>query len=330
MTHLQAPLKLIFIFCILFLTSWYVSAQENQAPPSEAQEWSAPQSSIFANQRKKPGTTQSTFWLPLASYVVPGLGSFTNGQVAAGSIYLGMGLTGLGVASHAAHQLSNDNLDTDLASRDPRMQRYIWGVKTYDLAGSLSAYHSFHTVVTEEQKRGRFLFLPQERETTKELMLAPFDFSMILRPTTWIPLTVGLGLVLAARGSGQFQSQAFRGSDALYASALSYNAGVGEEALFRGWLFPLLTQAYGEEQSAWANMTQAALFGAAHISGDNPYPIIQTMAGFYFAVLVQKNGWSLREAIFLHTWWDVIVFSASLAMKEKDASLYIPLYQTTF
>ncbi len=290
---------------------------------------------IFSNSMKRNNKQRrSVLWFPLLSYVAPGAGQYMNGQVGAGLIYSGIGLAGLGTAVSAAVELNNDPNSNqrinDIDSFDPLVRRYVWGLKTYDLAGSLSLYHAFQTNVLFRKQEGAYQFLPQQAETTDELMTAPFEFSNLGRWSTLLPLLFGTGLVVWSGATDDFNTRQLNSGDLLFSAGLSYNAGVGEEALFRGWMFPLLTEAYGIENVFWSNLTQAAIFGAAHFSDENQLPIFQFAAGYYFGWLAKKNGWSLREAIFLHTWWDVIVFTASFTQGDRKASLYVPLYQTQF
>ena len=299
---------------------------------SEDKDW------IFSNTMKRKNKKRSSLvWFPLLSYVAPGLGQFMNGQTGAGFVYSGVGALGLGAAASSVIEYnsiygdSNDDENlSDLDSRDDLVRRFTWGMKTYDLAGSLSLYHSFRTNLKFRQQEGDFAFLPTEGETTDELMLAPFEFSNLGRLSTILPLAIGLGLVTWAGAVDDYNTRSLNTGDILFSSGISYNAGVGEEALFRGWMFPLFVEAYGVENMVWANLTQAAIFGAAHLSGDNRLPLFQFAAGYYFGWLAKKNAWSLREAIFVHTWWDVIVFTASFTQGNKKASIYVPLYQTQF
>jgi len=291
--------------------------------------------SIWSNTMKRLGKRRgSVVWYPLLSYVVPGIGQFMNGQSGAGFVYSGIGAVGLGTAISAVVELNNyENQDerlNDIDSFDPIVRRYVWGMKTYDLAGSLSLYHAFQTNVLFKKQEGAYEFLPQQAETTDELMLAPFEFSNLGRWSTLLPLGIGLGLVIWSGAEDDYNTRQLNSGDLLFSSGLSYNAGVGEEAMFRGWMFPLFVEAYGVENIMWANLTQAAIFGAAHISEDNPFPVFQTAAGLYFGWLAKKNGWSLRESIFVHTWWDVIVFTAAFTQGDKKASIYVPLYQSQF
>ena len=291
--------------------------------------------SIWSHEMKRAGKKRSSvLWFPLLSYVAPGAGQFMNGQTGAGFVYSGIAFAGLGTAASAIIELNNyedreERLD-EADSFDPIVRRYTWGMKTYDLAGSLSLYHSFHTVKKDRQKEGDFLFLPEDAETTDQLMLAPFEFGFMGRWSTILPLVAGLGLGIISGAHDNYETRRLNSGDILFSSAISYNAGVGEEALFRGWMFPLFVHAYGEENTFWANATQATIFGLAHLSGDNPFPVFQTFAGYYFGWLARKNGYSLREAIFVHTWWDVIVFTAGFTQGDKKASIYVPIYQTQF
>lgn len=330
-------MKAIFVFFII--SSYLFSAMGQEPEPQQAKPLELPKSqddSIFSHDMKIPGKTRSSaVWLPLASYFAPGLGQFLNGQSGAGFVYSGVGLLGLAIAASGAIEINNtyeenDPRLDDLDSRDPAIRRYLWGMKTYDLAGSLSLYHTFHTTVKFRRQQGDFSFLPAESETTDELMLAPFEFSNMSRWTTIIPLTIGLGLVIAVGANDDYKTRQLNTGDVAFSTGISYNAGVGEEALFRGWMYPLFVEAYGEENILWANLTQATIFGLAHLSDENRFPIAQLLMGYYWGWLAKRNGWSLKEAIFIHTWWDIIVFTAAYTQGDKKASLYVPIYQTQF
>jgi membrane protease YdiL (CAAX protease family) len=68
-----------------------------------------------------------------------------------------------------------------------------------------------------------------------------------------------------------------------------------------------------------ANGAQAVLFGAAHYNArDLPLPWPQALLGFYFGWLTKKNGWTLSEAIFVHAWWDMLVFAGEVATSYRD------------
>ena len=50
----------------------------------------------------------------------------------------------------------------------------------------------------------------------------------------------------------------------------------------------------------------------------NPQPIAQLLLGYHLGYVSQKNNWTLGEAIFIHTWWDVIAFSTIYHYKQAE------------
>lgn len=321
------------LLILFFIVSGQISLA--QVDPSVLDKPETQSSYFFSNKTKGSTSKQgSLVFFPFASYLLPGLGQYINGQTGAGLVYSSTAVIGLGVASSAANRLKEEPLRNeqrdDLDSRDPLVRQYLWGLKTYDLAGSLSLYHSFHSMLVERRLQGEFKFLPQESERVDELLLAPFDFSYLKRASTWLPLGLGLGLVVLAGKTDNYKTRSLNSEDVLFSSAISYNAGVGEEALFRGWMFPLFTETYGVENGFWANLTQATIFAALHYSEDNRLPLAQLLGGYYFGFLTKRNAWSLKESIFVHTWWDIIIFAAMASQGDRKASLYVPIYQSQF
>jgi membrane protease YdiL (CAAX protease family) len=138
-------------------------------------------------------------------------------------------------------------------------------------------------------------------------------------PSTWIPLMALTALAFFSlqpnsRDLGGF----FNSSQPAYIGVTSYQAGLSEEALFRGWIYPLLHQATGER--TWlSNSGQSLLFSAAHL-GTNSFPWPQLLLGYYFGWMTSSNHWSIGQATFLHTWWDVIAFSAAFISDSGSAS----------
>jgi membrane protease YdiL (CAAX protease family) len=190
-------------------------------------------------------------------------------------------------------------------------------------SGFLSAYSAFRISVPRFQDEdGKYRFL-QEEESVSDLLAAPFRFGHLLEPTTLVPLGILGGAVLVLV---QYERDNHRGADwtaspddAPFYGALAYNAGVTEEAVFRGWLLPVAHQYLG--QRFWlANSAQALLFGAAHYSKANPVPWPQTLLGLYFGWLARRNEWTLSESIFLHSWWDMILFAGQIAVNRGDVS----------
>ncbi|MFW6089713.1 MAG: CPBP family intramembrane glutamic endopeptidase, partial [Gemmatimonadota bacterium] len=149
------------------------------------------------------------------------------------------------------------------------------------------------------------------------------DPEFLGRATTWANLAyTGLvtGLVLAGRDRG-VDHEPFRGRDAAFAVALSYNAGVGEEAAFRGWLLPMLHQKTG--QRFWlANAIQAGIFGAMHPDA-GAFAAVIAASALYEGWVTRRDDWSIRESIFHHFWYDVAVTTATLLADERPSGIQL-------
>lgn len=86
--------------------------------------------------------------------------------------------------------------------------------------------------------------------------------------------------------------------------ALYYTSvGLGEEALFRGFLFPGLSAWFG---TAGGAVVSSALFSAAHGQGGSAF-VIRFLGGLLFCWQVHRNNYDLRPSIFAHTWFDFLL-----------------------
>ena len=86
--------------------------------------------------------------------------------------------------------------------------------------------------------------------------------------------------------------------------------GLGEEGLFRGFLYPSFSQNLG---SRWLGaITSSAAFAAIHATGGKAElqatPMIQRfIGGMLFCWQVERNHADLRKNIFAHAWYDIFV-----------------------
>lgn len=286
---------------------------------------------------RKPEKARSAFWFPALSFFLPGLDQWWEGQWGPALAY-----TGTAAASYAYVDLvrrrsglyererrrrvaleRGDPAPTDdgaaLDSKDALTRKISLAAQVSQWAGGMSTYHSFRTSVRTRRPDGEYEFLGSE-ETPWDIMLSPFRFDYVVRPTTFIPLAIISGLSLISQrqpvddASGLERSE-LTGEDAFYSGGFSYNAGTHEEAVFRGWLQPWLMQQWGSP--FWSNSTQAVAFGMAHLN-TNPLPVIQTLLGFHLGWVTQRNSYRIGEAVFIHAWWNVAAFLTSYSYREKQ------------
>lgn len=202
---------------------------------------------------------------------------------------------------------------------DNEVQQRV-GNSMYLQAGLMSAYDTFNSRVKAYQAEGRYQFLPKEQNAL-DLLKAPFHFSYMKRATTWIPFLLSLGLSYDYLMNNDENNKVHvHGGDVAAGLYLSYNAGTGEEAYFRGVFHPTLYESWN---GSWlANAAQGLVFGYMH--GPAPYP--QILAGWYLGWLSERNGFDLGENVFIHAWWDVWVLTAHLIRNRSNANnVYIQL-----
>lgn len=283
------------------------------AAPARAQTDTA-----VAPPRKAPRGAQ--LLLPLGSLVLlPGLGQYVQGAPLAGAGFTTAFLAGYGL--YRSGDASGVSLDP--APRSPDGQRSFLGAQLYVGSAMLSAYDSFHRSVPRLQGEGKYAFV-RSHESTGSLLAAPFDFRLAKRWTTLVDLAytgVVTAIIVAAETSPGKAYAPFRAHDGLFIAGLSYGAGVGEEALFRGWLYPVLHQNLG--QQFWlSNSLQAASFGGLHAGQAGPFAFVIGGWALYEGWLTRRNGWSIRESVFHHFWYDVAVATATL-LTEDSASVAV-------
>lgn len=264
----------------------------------------------------------SELLVPFGSLVLPGLGQYIRGAGWAGAGYTGAWIAG-GVVSGVG------NLQADVLPRDADDQLAFEAAHVAFTSGALSAWDAFHRVVPAHQRAGRYTFL-EERESIGELVTAPFDPAFLGRWTTWVDLALAgavAGVVMADR-EPDLRYPPYRLRDAAFITGLSMNAAVGEEALFRGWLLPVLHQKLGRR--FWpANLVQATLFGLGHVPQADRFALLIGAGAAYSGWVTRRNGWSIREAVFQHFWYDLIVGTATL-LRDEDAAVPLPTITIRF
>lgn len=308
-------LKITFVSFAFFIVSTFslqgFSFQET--PQRKTPWWSL-------DLPKEPDRPRSDFLAPFGSMVIPSFDQFYERQSTAGGFYLTYTLVGFSQMV-GANEIGETN--SVFSTKNDRVRRSFLGAQMIQTAGSLSAFHSFRSAVESRRGLGEYGFLTL-KEDSADLMKAPFRFDFLTRTSTWAIL--GVELLAIAIDLKNFEGKTqFTGSDAGYTMAYSYQAGVGEEALFRGWMMPYVAN---RGWSPWAsNLLTATSFSLAHVSASNPAPWPQFLLGYYLGQVALWNDWSIQESIFIHTWWDVLAIGASWAVADenKEKAIFIPL-----
>ena len=86
--------------------------------------------------------------------------------------------------------------------------------------------------------------------------------------------------------------------------------GMGEEGLFRGFLFPAFSDLFS---SKWAGaITSSAIFSLVHVTGGRANLAGSALGqrfvlGMLFSWQADRNKYDLRKNIFAHAWYDIFV-----------------------
>jgi hypothetical protein len=260
--------------------------------------------------------TGSEFWIPFGSVFVPGLGQYMHGAPWTGVGYSGVAIGGYTLSSRGNAELS--------VPRDGDDQLAFEGLHLAFTAGALSAWDAFHRAMPALRRVDKYAFY-ETHEDLGDLLTAPLDLRFLGRWTTWVDLafTTGVTAYVLTEGRDDVGKRPFRTHDAAFAVGLSLNAAVGEEALFRGWLLPMLAQKLGGR--FWlANVLQAGLFGLGHPQA-GAFAVVIGAGALYNGWLTRRNSWSVREAIFQHFWYDVAVVTATLLRDDRGVVTVAPI-----
>ena len=103
---------------------------------------------------------------------------------------------------------------------------------------------------------------------------------------------------------------------------------MGEEALFRGFLFPALSTTFNSK--VVGAITSSLLFSLFHITNgasDMEHNFAQRFAmGCIFSFEADRNKYDLRHQIFAHSWIDVINESGADRSNTYQINWHIPFY----
>jgi membrane protease YdiL (CAAX protease family) len=215
---------------------------------------------------------------------------------------------------------------------------------TYATAGNellaQSAQHVlFYSVYSSYRDAGGIKPPSMNQETYLDLVIAPFQPKYIFNRYFWIPM----GILLALTGYETshppknpqwtllYPGMKRSGFMNFYITTISFNAGVSEEAFFRGFLNHFLVKEMGLEIGI---ASSSLIFGLAHLGNGLGNVLFATLGGLYFGYIHYKENWDIRQGIAVHFWWDVIVFASNLRYMKEDKNVlknqkeihFMPIY----
>lgn len=156
---------------------------------------------------------------------------------------------------------------------------------------------------------GRDLWMYNMYDAYRDAGGKPSDNKNVLR--NWVsnvnPLNIFDPIGASVIGVG-LASGASHGYPALKSSRklLEYSfVGLGEEGLFRGFLYPSLSNTFGNRFVGAT--TSSLLFSAAHLQFQPVVFAIRFIAGMAFCWQMTRNNYDMSAGIFAHSWYDVLV-----------------------
>ena len=87
----------------------------------------------------------------------------------------------------------------------------------------------------------------------------------------------------------------------------------------------------------WSNSITAGVFAVAHMN-QVQVPLAQLLMGWYWGWLAQHRNWTIGEGIFIHSWYDTMIFLATYNFRYKQPAtgnavppvLWLPALRMTF
>lgn len=157
------------------------------------------------------------------------------------------------IATHPTTKKEQTSSRRKLISYNARINRL--GYSIYSEAGALSAYQSFRYAVANRPE-STVLQSYRNAEKPSNLLFQPFNFTHLLKLTTYLALFADVGFLywFSKIRDAPIGMRRLNAGDYLYNSLSAHSPGVGEEAVFRGWLLPCLD--YYFDNALAANLVQ--------------------------------------------------------------------------
>jgi len=302
-------LKLIFFG--FFSIPWPL---EIQNPPTE--EKSSDTSVIQLNSSDastlpKKGPQVSLKYIPskaAAKAFIPGRGHFYLKQKKRAWGVIGLEVLAAGASINFIYRGIED-------SNSDYFELAALSVLTFQDIFLYSIYDAHHNARILGNNLGYKSNLPSEK--VSDHLLAPFDLRFLGRWTTLVPLATAAGLAYYLFKDEPSLELRYKYTTPFI---ISMNAAVSEEAFFRGFLYPEIENRLNTPSGI---LISSIAFGALHYQVGSTYRETLLTYGFattfgaYMCYVVNKNNRSLKESIFIHFWWNFIVFNIQIFQVKK-------------
>jgi membrane protease YdiL (CAAX protease family) len=263
---------------------------------------------------------KSSFMTMALSFIFPGLGHAYLGDVStAGGL---IGTTGLGIGTDSFWG-SNELIESTSGL-------------TIETAWLYGMYAAYRDVRIYNRQSGYLYKMPTD--SFLDLTLAPFNWNIIKKREVWCGLLVSLGIAMIAdyfAFPNKAHIQPYASMERLISPLTAFPVGIGEEAFFRGFLMPRLSETF----TPWGGIVLSSLlFSASHIFNAEDFsrqdrksyysvvlPLL-AVSGIYDGWITHKNC-SLKESVAMHAWYDFVLFAidsiAGESIMKKPSSFCI-------
>lgn len=255
----------------------------------------------------------------LLSALFPGLG-----HVYLGDMQTAGALAGTTSLAYSATVLGATSDSEAFFSSGPIILQNTW---------SYGIYAAYRDARIQNGQSGYSYKMPTD--SFSDLATAPFRFSILKKPEVWGgvlgALAIGFTVISFAypREQVRIQPNGLSLSGSSIKPLMALPVGIGEEALFRGYLQSQLSESFHSPSAGIAVSSLA--FGAAHIPNAQALPKqdrwryyafslpLITSLGLYQGYLTHKNG-SMQESVAVHTLYDFVLFSIGALAGEASTA----------
>ncbi|MDH4224077.1 MAG: CPBP family intramembrane metalloprotease [Deltaproteobacteria bacterium] len=293
----------------------------------------AQEESPFARQR----TTTEYYpgYAAMGSLLIPGLGQSLNEEYGWGLVhfgaYMALGNNYFMLVENPLYMDPRDRVDPNkpiIHMNRTTFEADMYGTALLDL----EFYSSFAAYRDARQGMGNAGYnTPAPEESLGDLVISPFRWEFLSRPTTFIPLLFPLYLLSQPLDKEQHvivPDVTITRDDMTKGYFVMHNmVAVGEEAFFRGVLNNSLSHSLGP---GWGLAASSLLFGLAHEGVAGQATIAgAALFGGYLGALQQSNDYKIGEGVAIHFWWNFLI-SLSMLRERPGATVQLFTYEARF